>query len=243
MIWHNKALLAIVLILFFLPSTLTAKVYLVSIGIADYPGAEYDLYTPVNDAQIITWLYAKNSEVTYCQLLNANATVANITAAMKIFTLADYDDIVVLYYSGHGYSGGIMVYDGSLSYDEIRRFMSKSKCKNKMIFADACFSGGVVPLRQSQKHESERANKANIMLFLSSRYNEFSWERSDMKNAYFTYLLQKGLRGNADANRDRIITAKELFTYVHKNMFIATNGQQHPVMWGNFSDAMPVMKW
>lgn len=81
------------------------------------------------------------------------------------------------------------------------------------------------------------------MLFLSSRGNETSIERRDMKNGFFTSCLQKGLRGGADVNRDRVITAKELFSYVSRNVKLLSNDKQHPVMWGKFSDNMVVMKW
>ena len=81
------------------------------------------------------------------------------------------------------------------------------------------------------------------MLFLSSRSNETSIARRDMQNGFFTTYLQKGLRGGADVNRDRIITAKELFNYVHENVVKISKGKQHPVMWGKFSDNMPVRVW
>ena len=81
------------------------------------------------------------------------------------------------------------------------------------------------------------------MLFLSSRSNETSIERRDMKNGFFTTYLQKGLRGGADANRDRTITAKELFDYVHKGVTKLSLNKQHPVMWGKFNNNMPVMTW
>ena len=41
-----------------------------------------------------------------------------------------------------------------------------------------------------------------------------SIERSDMANGFFTTCLKNGLKGNADSNRDRAITAKELFDFV-----------------------------
>lgn len=81
------------------------------------------------------------------------------------------------------------------------------------------------------------------MLFLSSRNEETSMERPDMQNGFFTTYLQKGLRGSADMNRDRIITSRELFKYVSKNVIDISNGKQHPVMWGKFSNNMVVMKW
>lgn len=224
----------------------SAKIYLVSVGIANYPGTELDLTLPDNDAKTITWLYSKNSDVEYKQLLNSQATRSNIVNAITtLFDKASETDIVVLFFSGHGYPGGFLAYDDNLSYSQIRKAMAKSRSKNKMIFADACFSG---KLRESGRHNSSSsainsAKKANVMLFLSSRSNESSLEIPSMKNGFFTTYLQRGLRGNADANRDRTITAKELFDFVSTNVIKISKGKQHPVMWGKFSDDMPVMVW
>lgn len=232
------------LFLLMLSMSASAKVYLVSAGIADYPGTGSDLSLPAKDAQTIAWLYTKNTSVDYSLLLNEQATKQRIVAAMrKVYRKAAVNDIVVFFYSGHGYAGGFCAYDGNLSYDEVRKAMSTSKCRNKMIFADACYSGDIrTDGRQSQSAVSA-AKKANVMLFLSSRSNETSAERPSMKNGFFTTYLQKGLRGGADKNRDRVITAKELFNYVHAGVIELSNGRQHPVMWGKFADNMPVMKW
>lgn len=204
-----------------------------------------DLTLPEKDAQTITKVYAKNDDLHYCQLLDEKATSANIVKAMeKVFQKAGENDIVVLFYSGHGYEGGFYVYDGCLEYDKIRQSMAKSKCKNKMIFADACYSGKIrTGGNSSSQTQINEAKKANVMLFLSSRSNEVSYERLGMENGFFTTYLQKGLRGAADENKNNIITAKELFEYVHKNVVEISGGHQHPVMWGKFSDNMPIMKW
>ena len=55
--------------------------------------------------------------------------------------------------------------------------------------------------------------------------------------------LVRALKGGADVNRDRVITAKELFSAVSKGVKELSDNRQHPVMWGNFPDDMPVMVW
>lgn len=244
MTWLKNGLSLLVLSLL-IPALASAKVYLVSVGVSDYPGTINDLPLPAKDAQTITSLYAKNGGLQYCQLLNQDATASNIVKAMnKVFALAGENDMVVFFFAGHGYPGGLCAYDGNLNYKEIRKCMARSKCKNKMIFADACFSGKIRnDQTASQQQEVAAAKKANVMLFLSSRSDEESIERADMQNGIFTAFLQKGLRGGADVNKDRKITARELFDYVHKNVVKISEGQQHPVMWGKFSDNMPVMVW
>lgn len=220
-----------------------AKVYLVSVGIADYPGTENDLTLPVNDAKTISWLYSRNTNVVYRQLLDRQATVNNILSALRTtFAKAGANDLVVFFFSGHGYPGGFMAYDDALTYAQVRKAMAGCRSKNKMIFADACYAG---KMRTQGRDNSgiNAARKANVMLFLSSRSGETSIEQPSMQNGFFTTYLQKGLRGGADANRDRTITAKELFDYVHRGVVKLSEGRQHPVMWGRFSDHMPVMQW
>ena len=56
-------------------------------------------------------------------------------------------------------------------------------------------------------------------------------------------MLFRSLSGEADANRDRIVTAKELFDFVHKGVIYRSQDKQHPVMWGKFKTTMPVIKW
>lgn len=224
-----------------------ARTYLVSVGIADYSGYPSEinnLRLTTKDAQTVVNLYSRNTSVDYSILLNSKATKDRIIRAIKkVFNKASENDIVVFFFSGHGYPGGFCAYDGNIGYDEVRSAMSQSKSRNKMMFVDACRSGGMRVDEASAQGAITAAKNANVMLFLSSRNNENSIERGDMQNGFFTTYLQKGLRGNADADRNRVITAKELFDFVHKGVVQISGGKQHPVMWGNFSDDMIVMKW
>lgn len=236
---------ATLVIVFFLGFGISAeaKVYLVAVGISDYPGTKNDLRLCANDAQTIAWLYGKNSDVEVKLLLDSNATVTNIVTAMNsMFAKAGENDIVVFFFSGHGVKGGFVAHDNFLYYDKVRKAMSQSKSKSKIIFADACFSGKI-RTGKTEQDQVAQAKKSNVMLFLSSRSNEKSIERPNMKNGFFTTYLQRGLRGGADANRDRIITAKELYDYVHPRVVDISKSLQHPVMWGNFPDDMTVIKW
>lgn len=229
-------------ILFVLAVTANAKTYLVAVGVSDYPGTDKDLRLPANDAATVQYIYSKNSNAESVLLTNSNATKSAVLSKLRsTFAKASENDIIVFFFSGHGSKGAFCAYDAQIPYSEIRQAMASSKAKNKMIFADACFSG---KMRQGRKNTAEQSfNNYNIMLFLSSRGNETSIERRDMKNGFFTSCLQKGLRGGADANKDRTITARELFNYVSTNVKTLSSDKQHPVMWGKFSDNMTVMKW
>lgn len=240
---HKSIVVAVTLALLLFVTAAQGKAYVVAVGISDYPGTEKDLRLSSHDAETIAWLYAQNGDAECYKLLDSKATTTNVVSAMnRVFAKAGAADIVVFFFAGHGYRGGFVTYDGTLSYAAVRKAMAKSKSRNKMIFADACFSGKIRTQKNSDSAISA-AKSANVMLFLSSRSNEVSYESPSMKNGFFTTYLQKGLRGGADKNGDRIVTAKELFEYVHDGVVNLSHGKQHPVMWGKFADTMPVLVW
>lgn len=156
-------------------------------------------------------------------LTDSKATKSSILSNIKNNSPRQEKDIVVFYFSGHGYPGGFVCHnDEELTYGEVRKAMSLSQSLNKMIFADACFSG---KMRGNQSGSGSSNSNANVMLFLSSRDNETSLESPFLANGFFTTALQNGLRGGADADKNRTITAKELFNYVSKEVksFLTTN--------------------
>lgn len=237
----SKILLVLFISAILLPQEAMSKVLLVAVGISDYPKPVNPLNLPTKDAMAIKTLIDKNGNSGTAILLNEKATKAAIIAEIHArFDHASTDDIIIFFFSGHGYKGGFVAYDGELPYNLIRKAMGKSKCKNKMIFVDACFSG---KMRQGKRTPREDNQDSNVMLFLSSRDNETSIERKDMKNGFFTTCLKDAMSGKADSNQDRIITAKELFIYVSKNVKLLSRDKQHPVMWGQFPDNMPVIIW
>lgn len=189
--------LRIVLSVFLLILTFgaSARTFLVSVGIADYSGFPMkinNLRLTTKDAQTIVDLYSKNTSVDYSLLLNEKATKDRIVKAIKkVFNKASENDIVVFFFSGHGYPGGFCAYDGNLGYDEVRKAMSQSKSKNKMMFVDACRSGGLRVDSDKTQGAITAAKNANVMLFLSSRNNENSIERRDMQNGFLLPICKK----------------------------------------------------
>ena len=218
---------------------LQAKVYLVSVGIADYPGKENDLRISDNDAKTIAKVFQATKDASVNVLVNEAATQSALLSTMHTtFEDADYNDAVILYFSGHGTPGALVCHDGLLTYQHIFKMLKGCKATRKIIIADACYAGKMRTTRQ----QSDSYNSQNVMLFLSSRTNEPSQE-TQYKNSLFTIFLERGLRGGADKDKNRQITARELFDFVHKGVIEASGNKQHPVMWGKFDNDMTVIKW
>ena len=234
---RNVSILTVLLLICSLQ--LQAKVYLVSVGIADYPGKENDLRISDNDAKTIAKVFQATKDASINVLVNEEATQAALLSTMHTtFEDADYNDAVILYFSGHGTPGALVCHDGLLTYQHIFKMLKGCKATRKIIIADACYAGKMRTTRQ----QTDSYNNQNVMLFLSSRTNETSQE-TQYKNSLFTIFMERGLRGGADKDKNRQITARELFDFVHKGVIEASGNKQHPVMWGKFDNDMTVIKW
>lgn len=224
------------------------NLYVVSIGISDYAFIN-DLRYTENDVKSFNNVMKRHTK-NIVTLTGKAATHHNAVRSIEsVFSKAKKEDKVILFFSGHGYPGGFCCYDmnpkgrrNGLTYNELQILFKKCKSKNKIIFADACFSGGVRMENNSEIPESD-IRKSNVLFFLSSRTNETSQEMIKGTNGQFTRFLVRGLGGGADYNRDKLITAKELFEFVSKGVRKATYERQHPVMWGKYDDNMVVLNW
>lgn len=223
-----------------------AKTYVVSVGIASYQNIR-GLSLTENDALAVSRLY-KSCGASVITMTGRYATRASILKALSDqFARAGRGDMVVFFFSGHGYEGGFCPYDmgqhyeHALTYGDVYSVLRRSHATDKVIIADACMSGG---LRQGKHRTSQPERKStDVLMFLSSRTHEYSIESRRMKNGFFTTYLDRGLRGAADTNRDKRITAKEIFTYVSNGVQRLSGNRQHPVMWGRFSDDFVMMDW
>ena len=230
---------AVILLLLACVLSIQSKSYVVCVGIADYPGKENDLRISDNDAQTIAKVFQATKDASVSVLANEDATQSALLSTMHTtFADAQSDDAVILYFSGHGTPGALVCYDGLLTYQHIFKMLKGCKANRKIIIADACYSGKM----RTSKQQSDSYNSQNIMLFLSSRTSEVSRE-TQYKNSLFTIFLERGLRGGADKDRNRQITARELFDFVHGGVTDASGNKQHPVMWGKFNNDMTIIKW
>lgn len=220
------------------------ETYVVCVGIGSYASPKVsNLSKTEKDAKAVAAFFKKGTD-NVITITGKYATKERILKSLQSqFDRAQKGDKIVFYFSGHGYPGGFCPYDmhkieDGLAYSEVINIMAKSKAKDKMIFADACNSGAI---RQSPT--TSKPEPGNILLFLSSRGNEYSIESSLLSNGYFTNYLLYGLRGKADSNADRTITAKELYDYVSTGVTRLSKGKQHPVMWGTFLDDLVIVKY
>jgi uncharacterized caspase-like protein len=67
-------------------------------------------------------------------------------------------------------------------------------------------------------------------------------EMGQLGQGLFSYWLMNGLRGAADLNRDKYITAGELFVYTRRAVEQNSGGRQIPVVIGQNLDKIPLCR-
>lgn len=123
--------------------------------------------------------------------------------------------------------------------------LTKLDAKSVIVVLDACFSGatpkgnlfkGTSALVRSDKIA---VKPANIMLISSSSGEQVSSWYTEKRHGLFTYYFLKGLRGEADSDRNSTITAAEMRSYLNEHVpYMArrlTGNEQTPQV--NGSDA------
>ena len=146
---------------------------------------------------------------------------------------------IYFYYSGHGAPdiksnrAYLIPYDGDPNYpsqtgyslDQLYDNLSNLNARSINIFLDACFSGAN---RESEMLLADArpifievlgpTALGNITVFSASSGNEISSAWPEKKHGLFTYFFLKGLKGNADSNRDKVLTIHELSDYIKTNV-------------------------
>lgn len=117
------------------------------------------------------------------------------------------------------------------------------RAKRVVVFIDACHSAGIsgtklITGRQLVRQENNIINLYAAKLYTetgravltSSDVGEVSEEGAKWGGGHgvFTWALLEGLHGQADDNRDRVITAGELFDYVSGKVRQETDARQNP---------------
>lgn len=246
--------------------TTLPEIWAVAIGVSQYENQTIpSLKYPDNDAFGIFsfWkspnggaLDDEHSEV----LVDDAATKAMVTTTLRnVFMKAKEEDLAIFFFSGHGLKGSFLPsdYDGDkirLYHAEINKILTECRAKNKLVIADACHSGSYIASKSVSTNKPTKENRAlfyeelsktqpGIAYLLSSQADEESLEVSTLHNSVFTYFVLRGVKGEANANQDNIITIQELYDYVYLNVtdYARKLGKvQTPMIKGNYDPNMPV---
>jgi hypothetical protein len=143
---------------------------------------------------------------------------------------------VVVYYSGHSDEEGLLLGGQKIRYQELRSAVDKLPADVRIIILDSCASGAFTRLKGGQRRASFLLDASAQMkghAFLTSSSDDEAAQESDLIGAsFFTHALVSGLRGAADASRDRRVTLNEAYQFAFHATLARTektsSGPQHP---------------
>ena len=232
------------------------KIWAVIVGVSSYAHMPSLKYTDDDAYQIYAFLKSPeggalpNEQIRL--LIDENATRQNILAGMNdVLLKADENDVVLMYYSGHGLPGMFLPidfdgYSNNISHAEVMDVFKNSKAKHKLCIADACHSGSLLASRSPFTQQLEDfygeydKTGGGTALIMSSKSEEVSLETSGLRQGIFSHYLIRGLNGEADVNGNNIVTVSELFAFISVGVKKYTRNAQQPSIAGNYDEDMPI---
>ena len=165
------------------------------------------------------------------------------------FDQRNRDDLIVLYFSGHGIRdefGSLYLAvkntvrsrlrSTAIKSDYVREIMDQSRSKRQILILDCCNSGAF-------EYGTKAATGVSIgiasafevgygrIILTASDATQFAWEGDQVigegitDNSLFTHYLVEGLEGEADWDGDGRITVDELYDYAYEKVKLATPKQ------------------
>lgn len=238
------------------PLSAKPKIWALVVGVAAYHHMPTLRYTDDDAYRLYAFLKSPGGGAIPDEqiriLIDESATREQIINSMReVFGRAGPNDMILAYFSGHGLKGAFLPFDfdgygNKLLHEDITQALRHSRAKYKLCIVDACHSGSLLAMRSSQPqliatfYDQLAQAEGGTALFLSSKSEETSLESSGLRQGVFSHFLIRGLKGEADANRDLLVTIQELYEYVYAQVRAYTGMLQSPVITGQYDPKMVV---
>ena len=229
------------------------------IGISDYSKTKADAVYADKDAQqfydyATMKLGIPSSNIK--ELVNDKADLGEILINVKDWlrrSAKPNKSDIYIYFAGHGLASQdgtkmyLLPYDGrprllentALLRDELFKDIKQANPRSVIVFLDTCYSGVtrneemLIAGRPIVIKAKEQAIPDGFTLFSAASNEQISRPLEEAKHGMFSYFLMKGMEGDADANKDNKITARELHSYVEQNVVQQSSGSQTPELQGD----------
>lgn len=139
--------------------------------------------------------------------------------------------------------------------DDIQRVFARLQAERVVFLVDTCFSGATGGRTFSKQltrsgHLSTQfldrlAHSRGRVIITAAGPNELALELPDLGHGVFTYYLLKGMEGEADRDKDGIVTVSELYEYLENKVSEharKSGGRQRPIMKGEVEGTMPLIQ-
>ncbi len=169
-----------------------------------------------------------------------------IEAVDEFFDQKKPDDLLVLYFSGHGLRDELgslylafkntirsRLRSTAIKDEYIRGAMDQSRSKRQVVILDCCNSGAFPQGTKAEVGGTMGLTQAfqgyGRFVLTASDSTQFAWEGDkvigETDNSLFTHFLVKGLEGEADKDGDGKITVDELYDYTYDQISKVTAKQ------------------
>ena len=159
-------------------------------------------------------------------------------AVEVLFANRQKDDLVLLYFSGHGLKAqnarfflstretgrdqnGDFLRATALAASKLQEYITDSRSQRQIIILDCCFSGALVqgmPIKGEFNIQEELGGRGRAILTSSSPI-EYSFESEDNDLSIYTKYLVEGIEtGAADQDGDQLISVNELHEYASERV-------------------------
>lgn len=213
------------------------------VGIDNY--TQYPLHGCCNDAKDMAQALSRNGDDSpnfAVKLQNNVSTKAQLKQLIEECFSGDAD-VALFYYSGHGHIdnvGGYLVtpdfgvHDYGVSLQEVLNIANNSRCKDKIVILDSCYSGFMGSI--SSSGQATAVINEGVTILTASRSTETSVELNG--HGLFTSLLLEALNGGA-ADITGHITPGGIYAYIDKAL---GPWEQRPVFKTNVTRFTPLRR-
>ena len=161
-------------------------------------------------------------------------------AIEMLFTGRSKDDLVLLFFSGHGIKDdagrlflttrgtrktlqGDLIRSTAVQFSFIQDSMSRSRSKRQVVILDSCFSGafaeGLLARDDGTLDIRSQLGGEGRAILTSSSSTQYSFEHEGSELSLYTHFLIEGIEtGAADTDEDEVVSIDELHEYASRKV-------------------------
>lgn len=237
-------------------SLVKPNLYLIAIGASQFAESNRNLKYPVKDARDVIKLFAGKrenySQVFVDTLFDQQVSLAGLQRIKKRLKASHTDDMVVLYYGGHGLVRNLKYYlsayetkfsapqVNSIPYENLEKLLDSIPARNRLMLIDACNSGARFQKNNDfdqrdfqlmQTLFSDLTKSTGASEICASGPEQRALEMDNLKNGVFVHFLKQGLTSReADLNKDGRVSVSELAEYLSTAVSAYTINNQEPTI-------------
>ncbi|MFM6374812.1 MAG: caspase, EACC1-associated type [Microcystis panniformis] len=210
------------------------------IGVSEYSEGLRSISSAIQDIEAMRRVLEHPDMGAFDQVtVLSNPDKGSMEKAVEVlFANRQRDDLVLLYFSGHGLKdqkarfflstrdtgrdqNGDFRRATALAASKLQEYITDSRSQRQIIILDCCFSGALVqgmPIKGELNIQEELGGKGRAILTSSSPI-EYSFESEDNDLSIYTKYLVEGIEtGAADKDGDQLISVNELHEYASERV-------------------------